>query len=369
MKILVTGAKGFIGKNLISQLRNRGFDDIAEFDTDTPAAKLRQFAAECSFVFHLAGVNRPENVSEFASGNTGFTQKLLSAFKESGNKAPVLVSSSVQAELDNPYGISKRESENAVFDYGRENGVRTCVYRLSNVFGKWCRPNYNSVVATFCHNIANGLPVTVNDENAALRLHYIDDVVNEFINAIDGGENRNGEFCVVEKIHEITVGQLAQMLERFRRERETLGVPKVDGEFEKALFSTYLTYLPTENLATDLTPHCDARGSFTELFRTPERGQISVNVTNPGITKGNHWHHTKCEKFIAVAGSGVIRLRKLGTSDVIEHRISAVNMQSVDIPCGYTHSIVNDGTEPLITVIWCNECFDPDNPDTYFEEV
>lgn len=380
MRLLITGAKGFVGKNLIAQLHNikdgKAKKDgltseltLYEYDMDTNPELLDLYTKDCDFVFHLAGVNRPKDENEFMEGNFGFTSVLLQSLKKNGNKAPVLITSSIQAALDNPYGRSKKAGEDLLLDYGRENGVKTLVYRLPNVFGKWCRPNYNSAVATFCHNIANGLSIQINDPNTDMKLVYIDDVVEEFLCALSGQENREGDFCSVPVVHAVKLGEIADLLYSFRESRKTLSVPKLDNPFEKALYSTYLSYLPKDQFSYPLKMNIDERGSFTEIIRTPDRGQFSVNISKPGITKGNHWHHTKNEKFVVVSGKGLIRFRKIGGDEVIDYHVSGENIEVVDIPTGYTHSIVNEGETDLVTFMWCNECFDPDRPDTYFEEV
>lgn len=369
MKILVTGAKGFIGKNLICELNNRGYKDIFAYDIDTDESLLEEYIKECEFVFHLAGVNRPKDVSEYMEGNFGFTSVLLNKLKENGNKAPVLITSSIQAVLDNPYGKSKKEAEDLLHNYGRENGSPVYVYRLPNVFGKWCRPNYNSAVATFCHNIANDLEITVNDPKHVMHLVYIDDVVNEFIEALKGNANMTGEFATVPIEHTIELGKIADMIYSFKEGRGNLSVPDFRNEFEKKLYSTYLSYLPTDGFAYPLKMNVDNRGSFTEFIRTPDRGQVSVNISKPGITKGNHWHHTKNEKFLVVKGEGEISFRKVGEEEVITYRVSGKELTVVDIPTGYTHNITNIGDDDMVTVMWANEAFDPEHPDTFYEPV
>lgn len=380
MKILVTGAKGFVGKNLIAELNNIRLGKaknknltqdltIYEYDIDTSKELLDVYTKDCDFICHLAGVNRPENPEDFMKGNFGFTSYLLDSLKNNNNKAPVLITSSIQAALDNPYGKSKKAGEDLIFNYGKENGVKVLVYRLPNVFGKWCRPNYNSAVATFCNNIANDLDITVNDPSVTMKLVYIDDVVKEFINAIAGKENRVDDFCSVPIVHTITLGEIVDLIYSFKESRNNLSVPKLDNPFAKALYSTYLSYLPKDKFSYPLKMNVDARGSFTEIIRTSDRGQFSVNISKPGITKGNHWHHTKNEKFVVVSGKGLIQFRKIGTDEVIDYHVSGDKIEVVDIPTGYTHNIINEGEGDLVTFMWCNECFDPDNPDTYFEEV
>lgn len=370
--ILVTGAGGFIGKNLCAELENQGYTNLMRFDIDTPKQQLAEFCAKAQFVFHLAGINRPKDPAEFYEGNRGLTEQLLYLLKESGNKAPVLITSSTQAALDNDYGKSKAEAEQLVYAHGETNGSAVYVFRLPGVFGKWCRPAYNSVVATFCHNIAHGLPIEVRDPAYSFPLVYIDDVVRCFIDAMNGTVrcDRSAQpVCMVDPVHEVTLGKLARLIESFRESRTTLAAPNMGDAFEKKLYSTYLSYLPTDQFAYDLKMNCDARGSFTEFLRTPERGQVSVNISNPGIVKGNHWHHTKNEKFLVVKGKAAIRFRKVGTSEVIEYRVSGEKLQVVDIPTGYTHNIENVGSGELVTVMWANEPFDPDHPDTFFEPV
>ena len=322
MKILVTGAKGFIGKNLIVELRNSGYKDIYEYDIDTDPLLLEKYCKEASFVFHLAGVNRPEEQDEFMKGNYGFTSILLDTLKRYKNNCPVMLSSSIQAELDNPYGRSKKAGEDLLFDYGQETGSKVLVYQFPNVFGKWCRPNYNSAVATFCHNVSHDLPITVNDPNVVMNLVYIDDVVEELVNALEGQENRNGDFCEVPVIHTITLGEITELLYSFKRSRSERSIPNMSDPFTKKLYSTYLSYLPEDQFSYELKMNVDDRGSFTEFIRTADRGQVSVNISKPGITKGNHWHHTKNEKFLVVSGDGVIRFREIDSSEVIEYFVS-----------------------------------------------
>lgn len=381
MKILITGAKGFVGKNLVSELKNirDGKDksfavanklEICEFDIDTEKALLDEYCSDCDFVFNLAGVNRPKNEEDFMNGNFGFASDLLNTLKKYNNTCPVMLSSSIQAELPNPYGISKKAGEDLFFEYGRETGAKILVYRFPNVFGKWCRPNYNSAVATFCNNIANDLPITVNDRSHKMTLVYIDDVVTELINALAGNETRDGEFCRVPTEHNTTLGEIVDLLYSFKESRETRAVPDMtDGSFSKKLYSTYLSYLPTDKFSYPLKMNVDNRGSFTEILRTANNGQFSVNISKPGITKGQHWHHTKNEKFLVVSGTGVIRFRKIGEDKIYEYFVSGENLEVVDIPTGYTHNIENLGSTDMVTFMWCNECFNPDKPDTFFEEV
>ncbi|MCR4655885.1 MAG: capsular polysaccharide biosynthesis protein CapF [Lachnospiraceae bacterium] len=373
MKILVTGANGFIGKNLTAELENRGFGDILRYDVDTPKELLTEYTRKCDFIFHLAGVNRPKDTSEFMKGNFGFTEELLNALKANENRAPIIVSSSIQASLNNPYGESKKAGEELLFRYSQDTGARVYVYRLPNVFGKWCRPNYNSVVATFCHNIAHGLEIKINDPKTRLELVYIDDVVNEFISTMltDTPNERSGSgiYHSVPVTHSICLSELADTIRSFRDQRTSLFVPDQGNELYKKLYSTYLSYLPTDSFSYELNMHKDDRGSFTEFLKTAESGQVSVNVIKPGITKGNHWHHSKNEKFLVVKGEGLFRFRKHGAEEIIEYRVSGDPLKVVDIPTGYTHSIVNVGNDDMVVIIWANEVFDPKRPDTYFEEV
>lgn len=383
MKILVTGAKGFVGRNLISQLHNirdgkaRGYElsdgklTVFEYDIDSNPAELDTYCKEADFVFNLAGVNRPKDQSEFMKGNFGFATTLLDTLKKYGNTCPVMISSSTQAALDNPYGESKRTGEQLMFDYAKQTGAKVLVYRFPNVFGKWCRPNYNSAVATFCHNIAHNLPIQVNDPKVIINLVYIDDVVDELIAALSGQENREGDYCAVSTVHTVTLGEIVDLLYSFRESRNNLSVPCLADAFTKKLYSTYLSYLPKEEFGYPLKMNIDERGSFTEIIRTSDRGQFSVNISKPHITKGNHWHHTKNEKFVVVSGRGVIRFRNMNEPDaeVIEYFVSGEKIEVIDIPTGYTHNIENIGDTELVTFMWCNECFDPDSPDTYFEKV
>lgn len=369
MKILVTGALGFIGKNLIAELKNRGYNDIYEVDVNTSMEELTKYCSDAEFVFHLAGVNRPENEKEFMEGNFGFTSVLLDNLKKSENKAPVLITSSTQATLDNAYGKSKKAGEDLLFEYGRSTGTKVFVYRLTNVFGKWSRPNYNSAVATFCNNIAAGLPIKVNDPSVVMRLIYIDDVVNEFIAAMNDKANIVDGFGTVPVEHVVELGKIAELIYSFKESRENLSLPDFSNEFEKKLYSTYLSFLPKDEFAYNLNIKADERGSFTEFLRTENRGQVSVNISKPGITKGNHWHHTKNEKFLVVSGEAEIAFRKVGEKEVIKYHVSGEEMKVVDIPCGYTHSIENVGNVDLVTVMWVNEPFNPDKADTYYESV
>lgn len=369
MNILVTGAKGFIGKNLVVELKNRKYTDIFEYDLDTDPILLDYYCKEADFVFHLAGVNRPKDQSDFMEGNFGFTSILLDLLRKYNNFCPIMLSSSIQAELDNPYGKSKKAGEKLLINYGKRSCAKVLIYRFPNVFGKWCLPNYNSAVATFCHNIANDLPITVNDPSHVMKLVYIDDLVNELINTLEGKVNRNGEFCEVNVVYSITLGEIANLIYSFKKSRDERFIPDMSDGFTKKLYSTYLSYLPTDKLSYELKMNADNRGSFTEFIKTADRGQISVNISKPGITKGNHWHQTKNEKFLVVSGKGVIKLRKIDSNEIIGYFVSGDKMEAVDIPAGYTHSIENLGDRDMVTIMWVNELFNPDRPDTYYLEV
>ena len=394
MKILVTGAKGFIGKNLVAGLRNRNYKDIFEFDIDTKEELLEEYCKEADFVFNLAGINRPQRVEEFMEGNCDFVANLLNTLRKHDNPCPILLSSSVQAELDNPYGLSKRAGEELYLAYGKETGAKVFVYRLPNVFGKWCRPNYNSAVATFCNNIALGLPITINDPEVILNLVYIDDVIEEFIKVLEkskvgkeqslNGEDRQecfqreekqkeekqeDEYVHIPTVYQVRLGDIADLIYSFRDSRENLTLPDLSDGFTKKLYSTYLSYLPADQFAYPLKMNVDERGSFTEFIRTKDRGQVSVNVSKPGIVKGNHWHHTKNEKFLVVAGRGVIRFRTLNDDEIISYFVNGDELQVVDIPPGYTHNIENLGESDMVTIMWANEPFDKERPDTYYLEV
>ena len=399
MKILVTGAKGFVGRNLVSQLHNIaqgkakwypvGSDlTVYEYDVDSTAEDLDSYCSDCDFVFNLAGVNRPQNPEEFMQGNFGFASTLLETLKKHGNKCPVMLSSSIQATLvgryaDGEYGRSKKAGEELFFDYAAQTGARVLVYRFPNLFGKWCRPNYNSAVATFCNNIANDLPIQVNDRSTQMELVYIDDLVDEMIGALAGKEHHcefegietvlreDGRYCAVPVSHHVTLGEIVDLLESFARQPQTLVIPEIpEGSFAKKLYSTYLSYLPKEKVSFPLKMNVDQRGSFTELLKTGACGQFSVNVSKPGITKGQHWHHTKWEFFIVVSGRGLIQLRRVGSDEVLDFEVSGEKIEAVQMLPGYTHNIINlSDTEDLVTLMWANESFDPDRPDTYFEPV
>lgn len=379
MKILVTGAEGFVGRNLCETLknirdakdrtRNVKIDEIFEYDINTPKDFLKEYSKKADFVFHLAGVNRPKDEKEFIEGNYGFTSELLKSLSENKSRAPIMISSSIQADLDNAYGKSKKAGEDLIFEYGRKNGVKTFVYRFPNLFGKWCRPNYNSVVATFCYNIAHNLPILVNDRSHIMTLCYIDDVVNELISALEGREHTNGSYCKVPIEYKVSLGEISDMLYEFKESRTSKLIPDMTG-FSKKLYSTYLSYLDPTDFSYKLKMNLDSRGSFTEILRTENAGQFSVNVSKPGVTKGQHWHNTKNEKFVVVSGYGLIQMRKIGSDEIVNYEVSGDEMTVVDMIPGYTHNIINlSDKEDLVTFMWCNECFDPERPDTFFEKV
>ena len=398
MKILVTGAKGFVGKNLIEALKNirdgkdrthpqLGISEIFEYDIDSNEAELEEYCAKADFIFNLAGVNRPKDPAEFMQGNFGFAGEMIALLKKYNNTCPVMISSSIQAtcigRYDSDYGRSKKAGEDIIFAYGVETGAKVLVYRFPNLFGKWCRPNYNSAVATFCHNIANDLPITVNDPAVQLELLYIDDLVDEMLCALEGKEHRcefdgittvlteNGRFCAAPITHKVTLGEIVELLKSFSMQPATLVLPEIPkGSFAKKLYSTYLSYLPKEKVSFPLKMNEDARGSFTELLKTEKCGQFSVNISKPGITKGQHWHNTKWEFFIVVSGRGLIQMRKIGSDEIIEFEVTGENIEAVHMLPGYTHNIINlSETENLVTVMWANEQFDPNKPDTFFELV
>lgn len=388
MKILITGAKGFVGRNLVENLKNirDGKDkthnissdlEILEYDIDNTLEQLDEFCKKADFVFNLAGVNRPKDKEEFIEGNFGFASTLLENLKKHKNNCPVMLSSSIQATLEgryagSDYGKSKLAGEELFKEYSKETGAKVLIYRFPNLFGKWCRPNYNSAVATFCNNIANDLPIQVNDRNTELELVYIDDLVQELLRAIENNETKDEYgYCYVPEIHRATLGEIVDLLYSFKESRKNLFIPNLtEGSFEKKLYSTYLSYLDPKDFSYKLKMNVDSRGSFTELVKSLDRGQVSINISKPGITKGQHWHNTKTEKFIVVAGTGIIQLRKIGTDEIVEYRVSGEEITVVDMIPGYTHNIINlSETENLVTVMWCNECFNPERPDTFFEEV
>ena len=398
MKILVTGAKGFVGKNLVCALNNLKdgkdstrpelkIDAVYEYDIENTAAELDEYCAQADFVFNLAGVNRPKDSEEFKKGNFGFASLLLDTLKKHGNKCPVMLSSSIQATLigryDGEYGRSKKAGEELFFDYAKETGAKVLVYRFPNLFGKWCKPNYNSAVATFCYNTAHDLPITINDRATELELLYIDDLIFEMCDALEGKEHRaefdgvktvlseSGKYCAAPITHKVTLGEIVDLLETFGAQSKTLVVPEMpENSFAKKLYSTYLSYLPKEKIAIPLKMNADARGSFTELLKTEKCGQISVNISKPGITKGEHWHNTKWEFFIVVSGRALIEERKIGTDEVLKFEVSGEKIEAVHMLPGYTHNIINlSDTEDLVTVMWANEAFNPARPDTYYEKV
>ena len=381
MRILVTGAKGFIGRNLCAELENIRQSRIKypgisadivvmQFDIDTDPSLLDNYCRDCDFVFHLAGVNRPENPDEFMVGNFGFTSELLDKLKKHGNACPVMISSSTQAELDNQYGKSKKACEDLLFAFGKKTGIKVMVYRFPNVFGKWCKPNYNSAVATFCYNICRDLPIIINDPSTRMNLVYIDDVVQELLRALSGNPTMTEYgFANVPVMYSIQLSEIAELLHKFRSSRNDLSSHNTADVFERKLYATYLSYLTENNFSYPLKMNTDNRGSFTEILRTLDCGQFSVNIAKPGITKGNHWHHTKNEKFLVVSGKGVIRFRQIDSEKVIEYHVDGDIMEVVDIPPGYTHNIENLGNYDMVTFMWSNESFDPENPDTYFLEV
>lgn len=367
--ILVTGANGFVGRNLCAVLGRREDIHLTTFDLNDTPETLEPLILQADTIVHLAGVNRPLQVEDFQTTNAGLTETLVATLRYGNRSTPILLASSTQAALDNPYGLSKRAAEDAVFTYGQQTGAPVYVYRLPNLFGKWCRPNYNSAVATFCHNIARDLPIQINDANATLSLVYIDDLIDECLRALDGNPTREGTFCAVPVVHHTTVGALADLICTFKTGREDRSLPNLQDPFTRKLHSTYLSYLPEDAFCYPLKMHSDPRGSFTEFLKTPDRGQVSINISRPGITKGNHWHHTKNEKFLVVSGQGIIRFRKIGTTEVLSYPVSGSHLEVVDIPPGYTHAITNLGDTDLVTVMWVNEPFDPARPDTWFEEV
>lgn len=368
-KVLITGSDGFVGRNLTVSLEQRKDITIIGYDIDDDPLMFPVLISQADFIFHLAGVNRPQNKEEFTTGNIGLTEAMISHLNSQGRTPPLLISSSTQAAQDNPYGISKRAAEDAVFAYGRKTGAAVYVYRLPNVFGKWCRPNYNSAVATFCHNVAHDLPIQINDPAAVMNLVYIDDVVSSFIAAMDGELLVKADFSQLQPVHTITLGEIADLIHSFRASREVRSIPNMADPFTKKLYASYLSYLPVNQFSYPLTMNVDERGSFTEFIKSTDRGQVSVNISKPGITKGNHWHHTKNEKFLVVSGQGLIRFRQVGGSEVISYHVSGDKLEVVDIPTGYTHNISNTGETDLVTVMWCNEVYEPERPDTFFEAV
>lgn len=375
MNILITGAKGFVGKNLVAELHNHKEHTIFEYDVETDPTLLDEYCRKAEFVYHLAGVNRPQSETEFMQVNYGLTEKLLSTLMKYDNTCPIMISSSIQSLLDNPYGRSKKAGEDLLLAYGREIGAKVLVYRLPNLFGKWSKPNYNSAVATFCHNIARDLPITINDRDTVMNLVYIDDLLEELLKALKGLEEREGDYCIVPTTHTVKLGHIADLIHSFKESRVSKQIPDMQDPFAKALYSTYLSFLPKDMFGYELKMNTDHRGSFTEFLKTPDRGQVSINISKPGITKGNHWHHTKNEKFLVVSGTGVIRFRNIigseqnNTAETIEYHVSGDKLTVIDIPTGYTHNIENLGDTDMVTVMWANEPFDPEKPDTYYLEV
>lgn len=369
MKILVTGAKGFIGKNLIAELRNRKYEEIYEFDRDTDISLLDFYCSNCDFIFHLAGVQRPKEEKEFMEGNFGFTSILLDLLKKHRNTCPIVVSSSIQASLDNPYGKSKKAGEDLMFTYAEETGAKVMIYRFPNVYGKWNKPNYNSAITTFCYNISRNLEIKVNCRDTVMHVVYIDDLFDELISAMEGKGTKSGKFYRVPVEDETTLGHIVDLLYSFKESRNNRSIPNMNNHLERSLYSTYLSYLPEDQFDYLLKMNMNQHSSFTEIIRTLDRGQFSVNISKPGITKGNHWHHTKNEKFLVVSGHCLIQFRKIDSDEIITYDVSGEKLEVVDIPCGYTHSITNIGDTDSVTFMWCNECFDPNHPDTFFLEV
>lgn len=371
MNILITGANGFVGRNMkvrLNAMKDSEFD-ILEFDIDNSMDELKEMAGKADIVCHFAGVNRPRENEEFRTGNYELTSQLTQFLMDAGNHVPVIMTSSIQAQLGNPYGVSKKQAEDALIEYSEKTGASVYLFRLPNLFGKWSRPNYNSVVSTFCYNIANGKEIQISDRSNEVEFAYIDDVIDKFMAVINDEVKPSGHYCEVDTTYTKTLGELADLIYSFRKSREDRSVPDMSDGFTKALYSTYLSYLPEDAFGYPLKMNIDDRGSFTEIIRTPERGQVSVNISKPGITKGNHWHDTKTEKFLVVNGRGVIRFRKIGDDNVIEYRVNGEEMRVIDIPPGYTHNIENTGDTDMVTVMWANECFDPQHPDTFYEEV
>lgn len=380
MDILVTGAKGFVGKNLCATLKSirdgkdKSFGEIVineifEYDVDSDPALLDEYCQNAHFVFNLAGVNRPKEQNEFMDGNFGFASTLLETLKKHQNTCPIMISSSTQAALENPYGLSKKAGEELMFTYSQETGAKVLVYRFPNVFGKWCRPNYNSAIATFCHNISHGIPISVSNRENILNLVYIDDLVAEMIAALKGEEHCEAPYCNVPTSYSATLGQICDLLYSFNESRQRLAVPDLSDPFTKKLHATYLSHLPEDGFSYPLKMNVDERGSFTEIIRTPDRGQFSVNIIKPTIIKGQHWHHTKNEKFVVVSGKGVIRFRHILSDELIEYFVSGDKIEVVDIPVGYTHNIENLGETDMVTFMWANEAFNAEKPDTFFEKV
>ena len=368
MKVLVTGANGFIGKNLICKLEELNKYEIITIDINNSEEELDTAVKKADFIFHLAGVNRPKNEDEFKKGNAGLTDKIIDTLIRADKKTPIVITSSIQADLDNPYGVSKKLAEETLLEYRAKTGTEVYIYRLPNVFGKWCRPNYNSAIATFCDNIANGEEVWISDREKEMTLVYIDDVVDSFIETMDSNNKMSGYLSVGIE-HKATLGRIVDLINEFKDSRKTLNISDMNDGLTKKLYSTYLSYLPEDNFSYELKMNIDNRGSFTEFIKNENMGQVSVNISKPGISKGNHWHNTKNEKFLVVSGEGIIKFRKVGEEKVIEYKVSGEKLEVVDIPVGYTHNIINTGDRDMVTIMWVNERFNPEKPDTIYLEV
>ncbi len=369
MKVLITGAKGFIGKNLVSTLEREDKYEIICIDRENSKEELEKGVLNSDFIVHLAGINRPKNEEEFFKGNTGLTEEIIEILKKNNKNTSILITSSIQADLDNAYGQSKKGAEEALIKYMADTKGNGFIFRLPNVFGKWCRPNYNSAIATFCHNIARGEEVWISDPSKEMTLVYIDDVVRNIKNVIDNEENYIPGYQNVDIEHKATLGEIVDLINSFKESRKSLMIPNMENELTKKLYSTYLSYLPEDDFSYPLKMNVDNRGSFTEFIKSKDRGQVSVNISKPGITKGNHWHDTKNEKFLVVSGEGVIRFRKVDSEEIIEYKVSGEKLEVVDIPVGYTHSIINTGERDMVTIMWVNEIFNPEKPDTIYLEV
>ncbi|WP_415294023.1 NAD-dependent epimerase/dehydratase family protein [Clostridium perfringens] len=369
MKVLVTGAKGFIGKNLVSTLDREDKYEIICIDRENSKEELEKGVLNSDFIVHLAGINRPKNEEEFFEGNTGLTEEIIEILKENNKNTSILITSSIQADLDNAYGQSKKGAEEALIKYMADTNGNVFIFRLPNVFGKWCRPNYNSAIATFCHNIARGEEVWISDPTKEMTLVYIDDVVRNIKDVIDNEKTYIPGYQNVDIEHKATLGEIVDLINSFKESRKSLMIPNMENELTKKLYSTYLSYLPEKDFSYPLKMNVDNRGSFTEFIKSKDRGQVSVNISKPGITKGNHWHDTKNEKFLVVSGEGVIRFRKVDSEEIIEYKVSGEKLEVVDIPVGYTHSIINTGERDMVTIMWVNEIFNPEKPDTIYLEV
>ncbi|MDM0983849.1 NAD-dependent epimerase/dehydratase family protein [Clostridium perfringens] len=369
MKVLVTGAKGFIGKNLVSTLDREDKYEIICIDRENSKEELEKGVLNSDFIVHLAGINRPKNKEEFFEGNTGLTEEIIEILKKNNKNTSILITSSIQADLDNAYGQSKKGAEEALIKYMADTKGNVFIFRLPNVFGKWCRPNYNSAIATFCHNIARGEEVWISDPTKEMTLVYIDDVVRNIKDVIDNEKTYIPGYQNIDIEHKATLGEIVDLINSFKESRKSLMIPNMENELTKKLYSTYLSYLPEKDFSYPLKMNVDNRGSFTEFIKSKDRGQVSVNISKPGITKGNHWHDTKNEKFLVVSGEGVIRFRKVDSEEIIEYKVSGENLEVVDIPVGYTHSIINTGERDMVTIMWVNEIFNPEKPDTIYLEV